>query len=103
MTVKNPEHAALVVKSKTDYEFNAWVLQLSPRDVTGRQPVFFEEAFLILKILWAIYQALKSAGVFSRFMVRRQVRKALLLSTIDAKEQTLLGIRDALLAKQEQE
>ncbi len=90
-------HAEMVRRAQYDIRFMAFVEEVAPRQKPGKQPVFFEELFLVLKILWAIYEILKARGWFSRFMAKKQIKQAMRLETVIAKEAALLRIQENLV------
>jgi hypothetical protein len=90
-------HKEFLLRAQYDIRFMAFVEDVSPRNHAGKQPVFFEELFLVLKILWAIYEILKSRGWFSKWLAKKQVREAMKLETTIAKEAALLRIQENLV------
>lgn len=87
--------AEFVQVVQTDPEFVKFVEDVSPR-LDGVQQVWIAELFLVLKILWEIYQILKGLGFFKKWFETRKVKKAMRLEKVALKETALMHVRDSL-------
>jgi hypothetical protein len=74
--------------------FRQFVDGVSPRAKNGVQPVFLAEAFLVLQILWEIYQFVKKMGWLEAFFAKRKVKQAMRAETKEAKAVELQTILD---------
>lgn len=81
-----------VMVDNTDLQFRAFVNSVSPKNPSGVQPVFLAELFLVLKILWEIYQWMKGKGWFSKWLLARKVRAAMTPVRVEDKEDALKTI-----------
>lgn len=94
-------HEVFLQVVQSDADFTAWVDSVSPRvsvapSVPAIQQVWIAELFLVLKILWEIYQILKAKGWFKAWFETRKVKRAMRnLRTAD-KEIALMKVRDGL-------
>lgn len=91
------DHEAFVQTVQEDGEFTKWVDSVSPRKA-GVQPVFIAELFLVLQILWEIYQMLKKFGFFSAWFQTMKVRRAMKREEVKDKEIYLKKVRDGLVS-----
>ena len=92
------DHVAFVQTVQSDVQFNSWVKEVSP-EVVGIQRVWLQELFLILKILWEIYQLLRKYGIIKFWWETRKVTRALAREDITARELALMEIRNRLQRK----
>ena len=83
--------------AKQDAGFNLFVDDVSPRDARGAQPVFFAELYLVLQVLWQIYQFLDKMGFFKKFFTVLRVKRAMKKGTPAAKQEALEVLRDGLV------
>lgn len=91
------DHQGFVQTVQEDKEFSRWVDDVSPRSPSGVQQVWIAELFLVLKILWEIYQILKALGWFKGWWETRKVKRAMRGLTATEKENALLKVRDSLI------
>ena len=70
-------HADYLGAAELEPGFQRFVDDVSPRTADGVQPVFWAEFFLVLKILWEIYQLLKARGWFQKWLTKVRIKKAL--------------------------
>lgn len=95
MTIEN--HVQFVQVLQQDAEFNKFVDNVSPR-VQGIQQVWIAELFMVLKLLWEVFQILKGLGFFKGWFETRKVKKAMRGQTTEQKELMLLEVRNGLLS-----
>lgn len=91
------DHEAFVQTVQEDDSFTKWVDGVSPRKA-GVQQVFIAELFLVLQILWEIYQILKKLGFFSAWFQTMKVKRAMRREEVKDKEVFLMKVRDGLLS-----
>lgn len=95
MVVEN--HVQFVQVMQQDEDFKKFVDNVSPR-VEGIQQVWIAELFMVLKLLWEIYQILKGLGFFKGWLETRKVKRAMKGKTTEQKEVALTSVRDGLLS-----
>lgn len=82
-----------IVQAKKDDGFRAFVDEVNPRDSDGIQKVWISEAFLIIKILWELYNVLKELGWFSALFAKWRIKKAMKLPTEIQREAALNAVK----------
>lgn len=91
------DHEAFVQTVQEDGSFTKWVDSVSPRKA-GVQQVFIAELFLVLQILWEIYQIMKKFGFFKAWFETMKVRRAMRREEVKDKEVYLMHVRDGLIS-----
>jgi hypothetical protein len=90
------EHQIFQTTVEQDPQFEAFVKDVTPADQV--QQVWLSEFFLILKILWELFQLMKSLGWFDRWLKVRAVRRAMRYHP-NLREDKLKAIKDEILIK----
>lgn len=95
--MKKSEQESFVKVAQADAGFQKFLDTVSPRRPDGVQEVFIAELFLILQILWEIYQILKRLGFFKAWFQTIKVKAAMKASSKEKKLAYLDGIKRSLI------
>lgn len=88
------EREILVAAAKADNGFRDWLDLVAPGVKSGEvHQVWLPELFMILKLLWEIYQFLQEQGCFKKMMVSRKVYKALRKPSPEDQELALKNLK----------
>lgn len=71
------EQQGYLTAIEQDPEFDAFIESVTPHEEI--QQVWMAEFFLILKILWELFQLMKGLGWFDKWLKVRKVRRAMKL------------------------
>lgn len=92
------DHESFVQTVQADDGFKKWAEGVSP-EVAGIRKVWLKEFFLVLQLLWEVYQILRKNGFIKFWWETRKVRRALTKMVIVEQEKALISIRDGLIVE----
>jgi C1A family cysteine protease len=73
-----------------DEKFTRFVATVSPR-VNGKQPVLLTELQIVLELLWQIYRFFKNKNVVTRYLLSKQVTKAMTTNVLVSEKERALA------------
>lgn len=91
-------HEGFVLHVRQDPMFREFLDTVAPKEKdSGIQKVWLSELFLILKILWEIYNVLKGMGWFTKWWTTIKLKRAMAKKDEAEKQEALAVIRNGLM------